>query len=249
LVEGIGYDFVPDVLNRSYVDEWIKTNDKESFLMARRLIKEEGLLCGGSSGTAMVGALKAAKMLKKGQRAVVLLPDSVRNYMTKFLNDGWMKKMGFSDEKTLKEEEERKSQWEGATIKDLNLPHAITVPAAISIKNAVEIMKSNGFDQLPVTSASDSKHCIGLVTLGGLLAKIGSGRCKLTDSCDSAMYQFKLEKKFKEITVDTPLDQMTKFFENHSSAVVTKRSPLNELLIVSVVTKVDLLSFLTSKLK
>ncbi|KAJ3317640.1 hypothetical protein HDV06_001330 [Boothiomyces sp. JEL0866] len=248
-VEGIGYDFVPDVLNRSFVDEWIKTNDKESFLMARRLIKEEGLLCGGSSGTAMVGALKAAKLLKKGQRAVVLLPDSVRNYMTKFLNDGWMKKMGFSDEKTLKEEEQRKSQWEGATINDLNLPQAITVPAAISIKNAIEIMKSNGFDQLPVTSASDSKHCIGLVTLGGLLAKIGSGRCKLTDPCDSAMYQFKLEKKFKEITVDTPLEQMTKFFENHSSAVVTKRSPLDELLIVSVVTKVDLLSFLTSKLK
>jgi cystathionine beta-synthase len=72
-------------LDRSYVDEWVKTNDKESFLMARRLIREEGLLCGGSCGTAVVGALKAAKMLKKGQRCVIVLPDSVRNYMTKFL--------------------------------------------------------------------------------------------------------------------------------------------------------------------
>jgi cystathionine beta-synthase len=84
-IEGIGYDFVPDVLDRGVVDFWIKTNDKESFLMSRRMIREEGLLCGGSCGTAMVGALIAAKKLKKGQRCCVLLPDSVRNYMTKFL--------------------------------------------------------------------------------------------------------------------------------------------------------------------
>jgi cystathionine beta-synthase len=84
-IEGIGYDFVPGVLKRQYVDQWVKTEDKESFLMARRLIREEGLLCGGSSGTAVVAAVKAAKQLKKGQRCVVLLPDSVRNYMSKFL--------------------------------------------------------------------------------------------------------------------------------------------------------------------
>ncbi|CAB4010831.1 cystathionine beta-synthase isoform X1 [Paramuricea clavata] len=80
-VEGIGYDFIPTVLDRSLVDKWVKTEDKESFLMARRLIREEGLLCGGSSGTAMVAAMKAAKDLEEGQRCVVILPDSVRNYM------------------------------------------------------------------------------------------------------------------------------------------------------------------------
>lgn len=86
-VEGIGYDFIPNVLDRSMVDEWIKTEDKESFLMSRRLIREEGLLCGGSCGTAVVAAIKAIKRagLQKGQRCVVLLPDSTRNYMTKFL--------------------------------------------------------------------------------------------------------------------------------------------------------------------
>jgi len=94
-VEGIGYDFIPIVLDRSLVDKWYKTEDKESFQMARRLIKEEGLLCGGSSGSAMVAAIKAAKELKAGQRCLVLLPDSVRNYMTKFLNDNWMKENGF----------------------------------------------------------------------------------------------------------------------------------------------------------
>lgn len=94
-VEGIGYDFFPQVLDNSLIDEYIKTNDADSFHTARRLIHEEGLLIGGSSGAAMWGALQAAKTLKKGQKCLVLLPDSIRNYMSKFANDEWMKKEGF----------------------------------------------------------------------------------------------------------------------------------------------------------
>ncbi len=91
LVEGIGYDFVPEVLDRTVVSRWVKTQDQESFAMARRLIKEEGLLCGGSSGSAMVGALETATELNAGQNCVVLLADGIRNYMTKFVDDNWMK--------------------------------------------------------------------------------------------------------------------------------------------------------------
>ena len=85
LVEGIGYDFIPDVLDRGVVDEWHKTVDEDSFKMARRLIREEGLLCGGSSGSAMSVAVQAAKRLKPGQKCAVVLADSIRNYMTKHL--------------------------------------------------------------------------------------------------------------------------------------------------------------------
>ena len=95
LVEGIGYDFIPEVLDNSLIDEYIKTKDEESFIMARRLIKEEGLLCGGSCGATMVAALKAASKLKNGQNCLVILADGIRNYMTKFPNDNWMEENGF----------------------------------------------------------------------------------------------------------------------------------------------------------
>lgn len=94
LVEGIGYDFFPDVLDNSLIDAYVKTNDKNSFHTARRLIREEGLLVGGSSGAAMWAALQAAKTLSKGERCLVMLPDSIRNYMSKFASDTWMQEQG-----------------------------------------------------------------------------------------------------------------------------------------------------------
>ena len=94
-VEGIGYDFIPEVLDRSLVTKWIKTTDKDAFQTALEAIKKEGLLCGGSSGSALWVALQEAKRLKKGQNCVVILPDGIRNYMSKFLNEDWLQEKGF----------------------------------------------------------------------------------------------------------------------------------------------------------
>jgi|TARA_B100001996_G_C18600055_1_gene569474 cystathionine beta-synthase len=94
-VEGIGYDFFPDVLDNSLVDQYIKTTDKDSFAMAKRLIKEEGLLIGGSCGAAVWGAIEAAKNLDSNKNVLVILPDSIRNYLSKFVNKQWLKNNGF----------------------------------------------------------------------------------------------------------------------------------------------------------
>ena len=94
-VEGIGYDFFPDVLDNTLVDRYIKTNDQDAFTMARKLILEEGLLIGGSSGSVVWGAIEAARDLSADKNVLVILPDSIRNYLSKFVSDEWMTTNGF----------------------------------------------------------------------------------------------------------------------------------------------------------
>jgi cysteine synthase len=86
------------VLDYTHIDEWIYTNDQDSFQVARRLIREEGLLVGGSSGSAVWAMLKAVRETPGVRKALTILPDSVRNYLTKFINDDWMREHGFLDE-------------------------------------------------------------------------------------------------------------------------------------------------------
>ncbi|KAI9317762.1 cystathionine beta-synthase [Dichotomocladium elegans] len=246
-VEGIGYDFIPDVLNRGLIDEWYKSEDKSSFLMARRLIRDEGILCGGSSGTAMAAAVEVAKGLSAGQRCVVILPDSVRNYMTKFLNDDWMRQRGFTDAKFEAQTSEKKAEQEykGATVADLKLKQAVTIDSETTCKEAVEIMEKNGFDQLPVT-AGPHHRLKGLVTLGNILSRVASGRANMSASVSAVMFHFKPQSKFEIITTQTPLDHLTRFFENNSSALVTETTD-DGLRVKHVVTKVDLLAYLAKK--
>jgi len=247
-VEGIGYDFIPIVLDRDshLVDKWVKTRDKESFIMARRLIKEEGLLCGGSSGSAMWGAIQAIKELgfTKEHRVVVILPDSVRNYMTKFLNDDWMTTNKFIDKKTEEKKKEEVEKWGGATIKELNLPDAVGVLPETTCKQGLEIMQKGGFDQVPVVDSK--KKMLGLVTVGNLLAKVAKGRANPSDPITNVMFHFNTKRSFKEITPDTKLSDLERFFETSSAAFVTVRED-NVPVVKKVITKVDLLQFLFNK--
>lgn len=96
-VEGIGEDYFPDTYDKTIVDQFFRISDKRSFLMARRLAREEGVLAGGSSGTALAAALDYAATLDTPRKIVVILPDTGRNYMSKLFNDDWMKKNGFLD--------------------------------------------------------------------------------------------------------------------------------------------------------
>merc|ERR1719318_2435352 len=168
-VEGTGYDFIPTVLDRSVVDRWIKSRDKDSFLMARRLIKEEGLLCGGSSGASMYCALEAAKHLTPGQKCVALLADGVRNYMTKFLDDQWL-----AERDIIQLEEEAASWWAEEKVSSLELSAPLSILPSVAVEHAIDIMVKEGFDQLPVIT--ESGKIVGVATMGSLKAKLLKGK-------------------------------------------------------------------------
>jgi cystathionine beta-synthase len=108
-VEGIGYDFIPTVLDQDVADYWVKTDDDEAFAMCRQVIRHEGLMIGGSCGSTMAGAYRFIREHKigKDKRVAVLLADGARNYMSKFLCDDWMRSNGFDPEQVQRAVDEK----------------------------------------------------------------------------------------------------------------------------------------------
>mmetsp|Transcript_596 Transcript_596/g.990 ORF Transcript_596/g.990 Transcript_596/m.990 type:complete len:492 (-) Transcript_596:43-1518(-) len=218
-VEGIGYDFIPRVLDRTHIDRWVKSDDKSSLLMARRLIKEEGMLVGGSSGTAMHAAIELARGLPADKRVVVLLPDNIRNYITKFVNDDWMIQQGFIDPPPVLDENTPR-------VSDLHLVPALTVSPITPCQSVIDQMSSLGIDQIPVVSEG---NVVGIVTSGSITARLGNGRTQLSDACSTVMF-----KNYRIIAPDFPLTQLSSYFEKNHFAIV------NYPEHVSVVSAIDL---------
>jgi len=314
-VEGMGYDFIPDVLDQSAVDKWYKTDDRESFHYARRLISEEGLLVGGSSGSSLSALVKAAQdpdiKFTKDDVVVVVFPDSIRSYLTKFVDDDWLAANDLlpptpppePSSPVTEKKEKAQDPFKGATVRNLRLKPVQSIPSDQPCASAIEIMREKSYDQLPVLAPSPSKRLVGLVTLGNLLSRISHGRATGKSPISDVMFDFtkigevitnpqdvenmgleagiengmaeeghdKTEKKdeskkdeskkdekskdkgrrFVEITVDTPLVALNKFFQWQAAAIVTEREGGKDgtLKPVGVVTKVDLLTWMLKEEK
>mmetsp|Transcript_35896 Transcript_35896/g.61239 ORF Transcript_35896/g.61239 Transcript_35896/m.61239 type:complete len:526 (-) Transcript_35896:113-1690(-) len=213
-VEGIGYDFIPQVLDRSLVDTWIKSTDPESLVMMRRLIRDEGLLCGGSSGAAVSCAIKAAANLKEGQNCVVILPDSVRNYMTKALSDDWMVDHQFVDNDIIKKKQ-YESWWATKRVCDLELNTPLTISTSVRCKDAVALLKSEGFDMVPVID--DKGDIMGVVTEGNMTKMIVSGRAQPNTTVADAGVIY---KKFRKLGIHAKLSDLASALDIEPYALI-----------------------------
>lgn len=225
-VEGIGYDFVPDVLNRSLVTRWVKTTDRESFILARRMIREEGLLCGGSCGAAMYGALEAAGSLKKGQNCVVILPDGVRNYMTKFIDNQWMKENKFSSISSL-------NGTVSELIRQQDRTSLITLEHTEKISKAIALMKDKGISQIPVTQDG---WLLGILTEDYILQVLSTKQV----TADSYVYMI-TDRSVACVEEATPLDALHDILTRTPCAVVIN----NQKKPQKIVTKIDLVEWMT----
>jgi len=225
-VEGIGYDFIPDVMWRQYVDEWIKTEDGPSFRMARKLIRREGLLVGGSSGAAVWAAIEVAKSMQPGQRVLTIAADSVRNYMTKFLDDKWMADNHFSEE-----------PWASGEVGDLlrGMPERelFSITDAERVGNAVNEMKSRGISQLPVFD--EARVLVGIITETDVLAALFEDRCTMESKVAEVMC-----RQVATVGMDDPASRLADVFMGGEVALVVDEG--GEL--VSLLSKVDLIEHL-----
>ncbi len=155
--EGIGEDFYPGTFDRGLVDRWVRVSDRDSLLTARRITREEGILVGGSAGTAVWAALRIAAELDASALVVVLIPDSGRSYLSKIYNDEWMRQNGFMGRFELPVKVgDVLRQRETAT------PELVVVSRGETVREAIEKMQRFGISQIPVTAegAASSVHDI-----------------------------------------------------------------------------------------
>ena len=181
--------------------------------MMRKLIRDEGLLCGGSSGAAVSIALKAAKSLSKDQRCVVILPDSVRNYMTKALNDDWMLDHGFVDGDVIKAKQYT-TWWATKRVCDLPLNTPLTITDDVTCKDAITLLKEEGYDMVPVLKDG---CVIGVVTEGNMTNRLLSGRAQPDDSVSTAGVIYKTFHKF---SIQDPLSKVAHALDHDPYALI-----------------------------
>jgi len=241
-VEGIGYDFIPESLDRSLVDGWVKTDDPESLRLAREIIAKEGMLCGASSGSVLEGAFKylRAHGLDKNAnlRCVVILPDSIRNYLSKFCADDWMVKKGFLETKVLNVENH---PLHGKTIAQLDLKPIPHYDDRLTISDCLDCFAKG---ELAVPLIHDGR-VKGIVTRQSILN--GMMKKNLTNFNSAANA---ITKEAVIVDYDTDLSCIDSLLKNEEVVFVQKLNSENQRIqALYGVTKLDLIKLVRKETK
>jgi cystathionine beta-synthase len=237
LVEGIGKDTWPETMDPDVVDEWIRVSDRESFLWARRLAREEGILAGGSAGTTLYAANVVAERLGPGKRVLMLVPDSGRNYLSKIYDDNWMLEHGFVERHLPSPSVEEVLRAKHGD----DVPALITISAHQKVGEGIDVMQQYGISQVPVIrdgSCDSLADVIGSLQDRALLERVFTNPDVLHADVASAM-QPPLAAVDSTMTVDDVFSTLTG--GTNAVVVATDGKP------VGVLTRSDLLEFLAHR--
>jgi len=236
LVEGIGKDSWPKTMDPEVVDEWVRVSDRDSFLTARRLAREEGILAGGSAGTTLWAALQLAERFGPEAQILTIIPDTGRNYLSKFYDDNWMLDHGFLERRTL-------APTVGAVLdakrtEEAEVPQFIVIGSHQKVGEAIELMQRYSISQLPVVrdGASDSlADVVGSLQDRDLLDRVFKNPDALHEDVANAM-----QPPLATIDAGDSLDEVFPTLTGRTNAVVVAR----EGRPVGVITRSDLLEYL-----
>jgi cystathionine beta-synthase len=230
-VEGIGEDFYPGTFDKTLVDRWMRVSDRDSFLTARRLTREEGILVGGSSGTAMFAALEIAKELDEDAFVLVLFADSGRSYLSKIYNDEWMRQNGYLERYPVQ-----------ATVLDVvrdrkGTPGLIVVSKGQSVRSAIDTMQQYGISQIPVVADGEATHVtdiVGSVQETTMLDRVFREPALVDERVERVM-----EAPFPVVQANEDIERLYAELSSGAPALLAASDDRP----VSIITKADLLEF------
>jgi len=233
LTEGIGEDFWPSTFDPSLVDRYVRVSDRDAFRMARRITREEGILVGASSGTAVVAALEVARELPVGTTIVVILPDTGRNYLSKVYSDSWLLQYG------LMERPEPVRVEEVLSAKHGDLPPLVTVSARAKVRQAIDVLQEYSISQAPVVREDgvDVAQFVGGVSENALLDRIFRDPDALGSDVAEVM-----GPPLGLVEFDAPIEVAFESLQHGPAVLVVKAGQA-----LGVLTRSDLLEFLAHR--
>jgi cystathionine beta-synthase len=233
LTEGIGEDFWPATFDPSVVDRYVRVSDRDAFRAARAVTRQEGILVGGSSGTAVFAALEVARDYDEDTTIVVVLPDTGRNYLSKLYSDSWLLQYGLLEKREIIRVEEV------LMARSSPIPPLVTVPAQGKVRQAVDLLQEFGISQAPVTrdASTDVSHFVGSIRERELLDRIFRDPDALQADVSEVM-----GPPIPMVEFDDPIETAFGELQRDPAVLVTKAGQA-----LGVVTRSDLLEFLAHR--